>query len=67
MKLKEYVNTLGGLVVVSLNIQIFFSAEIVWQLRGEAGKRQIEGAETGITYNFGGFGNSIISILAETI
>jgi acetyl-CoA C-acetyltransferase len=39
--------------------------ELVWQLRGEAGKRQIENAETGITCNFGGFGNNILSILIE--
>ena len=39
--------------------------ELVWQLRGEAGKRQVEGANTGITCNFGGFGNNIISILVE--
>ncbi|MHA1104239.1 MAG: thiolase C-terminal domain-containing protein [Promethearchaeota archaeon] len=38
--------------------------ELVWQLRGEAGKRQVD-AETGITCNFGGFGNNIISILVE--
>jgi acetyl-CoA C-acetyltransferase len=41
--------------------------ELCWQLRGEAGKRQVEGAETGITCNFGGFGNNIISILVERI
>ena len=41
--------------------------ELVWQLRGEAGKRQVEGAKTGITCNFGGFGNNIISILVERI
>jgi acetyl-CoA C-acetyltransferase len=41
--------------------------ELVWQLRGEAGKRQVEGAKTGITCNFGGFGNNIISILVESI
>jgi len=39
--------------------------ELVWQLRGEAGRRQVEGAKTGITCNFGGFGNNIISILLE--
>lgn len=39
--------------------------ELIWQLRGEAGKRQVEGAETGITCNFGGFGNNILSILVE--
>jgi acetyl-CoA C-acetyltransferase len=41
--------------------------ELVWQLRGEAGKRQVEGAKTGITCNFGGFGNNIVSILVERI
>ncbi len=39
--------------------------ELVWQLRGEAGKRQVNDAKTGITCNFGGFGNNIISILVE--
>ncbi|MFW9948438.1 MAG: hypothetical protein ACFFDX_16550, partial [Candidatus Odinarchaeota archaeon] len=39
--------------------------ELVWQLRGEAGKRQVGGAKTGITCNFGGFGNNIISLLVE--
>jgi acetyl-CoA C-acetyltransferase len=39
--------------------------ELVWQLRGEASKRQVDGAESGITCNFGGFGNNIISILVE--
>jgi acetyl-CoA C-acetyltransferase len=40
-------------------------AELVWQLRGEAGKRQVDGAKCGITCNFGGFGNNIVSILVE--
>jgi len=39
--------------------------ELVWQLRGNAGKRQVNGAEVGITCNFGGFGNNIISIVVE--
>lgn len=30
-------------------------AEVVWQLRGEAGKRQVEGARVGLTQNSGGF------------
>ena len=34
--------------------------ELTWQLRGEAGRRQIDGAETGLAVNFGGFGNSIV-------
>lgn len=39
--------------------------ELFWQLQGEAGKRQVDGAERGITCNFGGFGNNIISIIGE--
>ncbi len=39
--------------------------ELVWQLQGEAGKRQVENAQSGITCNFGGFGNNIVSILVE--
>ncbi|MHA1264681.1 MAG: thiolase domain-containing protein [Candidatus Helarchaeota archaeon] len=39
--------------------------ELVWQLRNEAGNRQVPNAQTGITCNFGGFGNNIVSILVE--
>jgi len=39
--------------------------ELFWQLRGEAGKRQVDDPKTGITCNFGGFGNNILSILVE--
>ena len=39
--------------------------ELVWQIRGEAGKRQIPDVNTGITCNFGGFGNNILSIIVE--
>lgn len=38
--------------------------ELVWQLRGEAGERQVDDPATGIAVNVGGFGNnSICSIL----
>lgn len=37
--------------------------EIVKQLRGEAGGRQVEGAKNGIIVNFGGFGNNVVSIV----
>jgi len=30
-------------------------AELVWQLRGEAGARQVEGAKTGLAHCSGGF------------
>ncbi|MDR2873589.1 MAG: thiolase domain-containing protein [Methanobrevibacter sp.] len=34
------------------------AAEITWQLRGEGGKRQVEGAEIGMTHNIGGTGGT---------
>ncbi len=33
-------------------------AEVTWQLRGEAGKRQVSDAETGLTLNIGGTGGT---------
>ena len=36
--------------------------EIVTQLRGEAGARQVEGARVGFTCNFGGFGNNVVCL-----
>jgi acetyl-CoA C-acetyltransferase len=36
--------------------------EIVTQLRGEAGERQVEGATVGFTCNFGGFGNNVLCL-----
>lgn len=40
--------------------------EIVRQLRGEAGGRQVEGAKTGLTVNFGGFGNNVVAVVLTT-
>jgi acetyl-CoA C-acetyltransferase len=37
--------------------------EIVTQLRGEADRRQVDGARVGFTCNFGGFGNNVISMV----
>ena len=37
--------------------------EIVTQLRGEAGERQVEGTEIGLTCNFGGFGNNVLCLI----
>lgn len=34
--------------------------EIVTQLRGDGGARQVEGARVGFTCNFGGFGNNVV-------
>ena len=35
-------------------------AEVVWQLRGEAGDRQVDGAEIGMTHNVGGSGGTVV-------
>jgi len=37
--------------------------EVVLQLRGEAGERQVEGARVGFTCNFGGFGNNVVCLV----
>jgi len=37
--------------------------ELVWQLRGEAGERQVEGAANGFSVNFGGFGNNVLAFV----
>ncbi len=35
--------------------------ELVWQLRGEAGERQVKDAKNGFSLNFGGFGNNVVA------
>lgn len=37
--------------------------ELAWQLRGEAGERQVEGAKNGFSLNFGGFGNNVLAFV----
>lgn len=37
--------------------------EIVTQLRGDAKGRQVKGAKTGFTCNFGGFGNNVVCMV----
>ncbi|MCK9313385.1 MAG: thiolase domain-containing protein [Methanocorpusculum sp.] len=58
------VNTSGGLKscghpVGATGIKQIW--EVVQQLRGEAGKRQVEGAEIGMTQNVGGTGATVVS------
>lgn len=38
-------------------------AEVVWQLRGEAGPRQVQDARVGLTHVYGAYGNCAVSIL----
>ncbi len=50
-------NTSGGLVTKGHPVGatgLGMIAEIVWQLRGEAGERQVEGPKVGLTLNGGG-------------
>src|SRR3546814_8205791 len=37
-------------------------AELVWQLRGEAGSRQVEGARLGLQHNIGIGGACVVSL-----
>ena len=40
--------------------------ELVYQLRGQAGKRQVAGAERGLAHNVGGTGaTAIVTILGR--
>jgi len=59
---KVAVNTSGGLLSKGHPLGatgIAQVAEIVWQLRGEAGDRQVEGARVGLTHCAGGFQESL--------
>ncbi|MFF7751108.1 beta-ketoacyl synthase N-terminal-like domain-containing protein [Streptomyces sp. NPDC007971] len=39
------------------------AAELVWQLRGEAGKRQVAGARVGLAHNIGLGGAAVVTLL----
>ena len=58
------VNTSGGLKACGHPVgatgikQVW---EVVQQLRGEAGRRQVDGAEIGMTQNVGGTGATVVS------
>lgn len=42
--------------------------DLVWQLRHEAGKeRQVKGAKTGLSINFGGFGNNVLAFVLRRV
>jgi acetyl-CoA C-acetyltransferase len=46
---------------------VYQIVEIVQQLRGEAGKNQIDGAKTGMAQNIGGSGSNIITHILKTV
>jgi len=57
------INTSGGLKACGHPVGatgIKQAYEMVLQLRGEAGKRQVEGAKVGLTHNVGGCGGTAI-------
>jgi acetyl-CoA acetyltransferase len=39
--------------------------ELVWQLRGQAGQRQVARAKRALACNFAGLGNSVIVTVLE--
>jgi acetyl-CoA acetyltransferase len=41
------------------------TAEIVWQLRGQAGERQVPGAKLGLQHNVGIGGACVVTVLAQ--
>lgn len=60
---KLAVNTSGGLKACGHPVGatgIKQAAEIVWQLRGQAGERQVKDAELGLTHNVGGSGATAV-------
>jgi acetyl-CoA C-acetyltransferase len=63
------VNTSGGLKACGHPVGatgVKQAVEIAWQLRGEAGKRQVSGAEIGLTHNVGGSGATcVVHILSK--
>jgi len=60
-------NTMGGLKGRGHPIGatgVYQIIEVVWQLRGEAGKNQVDGAKIGLTQNIAGLGSSaVVNIL----
>lgn len=61
-------NTMGGLKGRGHPVGatgVYQVVEVVWQLRGEAGKNQVDGAKIGLTQNIAGLGSStVISIFS---
>jgi acetyl-CoA C-acetyltransferase len=66
---KKPINTSGGLKAKGHPLGatgVSQIVELVRQLRGEAGERQIADAKTGLAVNFGGFGNNVVSTVLTT-
>ena len=64
------VNTSGGLKACGHPVGatgIKQVCEVVTQLRGEAGKRQVDGAEIGMTHNVGGTGATVVTSIFRRV
>lgn len=60
------INTSGGLKAKGHPVGatgVAQAHEIVLQLRGQAGERQVKDAKNGFTCNFGGFGNNVVCLV----
>jgi acetyl-CoA C-acetyltransferase len=63
---KIAINTSGGLKAKGHPVGatgVSQIVELVRQLRGEAGKRQVKDARNGLAVNFGGFGNNVVATI----
>ena len=67
---KLSVNTSGGLKGCGHPVGatgVKQAVEITWQLRGEAGDRQVTGAEKGMAHNVGGSGATAVVHIMERV